>query len=128
VFISATLFLLFPFSYQAVPWIGSLSHLTVSALILLSLLFFVQMRYTRNRVWGAASLLVALVAPFAHENGILIMPFAVLIDLTTPGLAQRSGLRRLGDAGCQPAVGSGRADTIGPAMQVKDHAVRLRTG
>ncbi len=87
--LSATLFLLFPFSYQAVPWAGSLSHLLVTSLVLLSLLFFVQMRRTKVTIWGIASLLVAIIAPFAHENGVLIMPFLVLVDLTTPVLSRR---------------------------------------
>ncbi|MFN2138509.1 MAG: hypothetical protein ACK2UK_21310 [Candidatus Promineifilaceae bacterium] len=89
VVISAVLFLFFPFSYQAVPWAGSLSHITVTLLILISLAAYVQMRRTGRRRWGAVSLLAAFLAPFAHENGILVMPFIVLIELTTPDLANR---------------------------------------
>lgn len=89
VYLSAVLFLLFPFSYQAVPWVGSLSHLLVTTLILLSVLCYVQMRRTRVRPWGLASLFFAFLAPFAHENGVLVMPFVVLVDLTTPGLSNR---------------------------------------
>ena len=89
IYLSAALFLLFPFSYQAVPWVGSLSHILVTTLILLTVLCYVQMRRTRLRPWGAASLFFALLAPFAHENGLLVMPFVVLVDLTTPGLPQR---------------------------------------
>ncbi len=87
--LSAVLFLLFPFSYQAVPWVGSLSHLLVTTLILLAVLFYVQMRRTRLRIWGVASLFFAFLAPFAHENGVLVMPFVVLVDLTTPALSRR---------------------------------------
>jgi hypothetical protein len=82
--ISATLFILYPFSYQAVPWVGSLSHMLVTALIMLSLTCYVQMRRTGLFFWGVASLLFAVLAPFAHENGVLVMPFVVLIELTTP--------------------------------------------
>lgn len=89
VYLSAALFMLFPFSYQAVPWVGSLSHLLVTTLILLSVLSYVQMRRTRLRLWGAASLFFTFLAPFAHENGVLVMPFVVLVDLTTPGLSRR---------------------------------------
>jgi hypothetical protein len=89
VYLSAALFLLFPFSYQAVPWVGSLSHLLVTTLILLSVLCYVQMRRTRVRPWGLASLFFAFLAPFAHENGVLVMPFVVLVNLTTPGLSNR---------------------------------------
>lgn len=88
-YVSATLFLLYPLSYQAVPWVGSMSHLLVTALVLLSLTAYVQMRRTRQRLWGAASLFFALLAPFAHENGVLVMPLIVLIELTTPGARRR---------------------------------------
>ncbi|MFN2193246.1 MAG: hypothetical protein ACK2UG_12955 [Candidatus Promineifilaceae bacterium] len=89
IYLSATLFLLFPFSYQAVPWVGSLSHILVTTLILLALLCYVQMRRTRMRLWGMASLFFTFLAPFAHENGVLVMPFVVLVDLTNPGLSHR---------------------------------------
>lgn len=100
--ISATLFLLFPFSYQAVPWVGSLSHITVTTLILLALATYVQMRRTRQRIWGVASLFSTLLAPFAHENGLLIMPFVVLIELTTPQASDR--IRRAIQAGIVWAI------------------------
>lgn len=87
--LASTLFLLFPFSYQAVPWIGSMSHLLVTALILLSLFGYVQMRRNAQRLWGVVSLFFALLAPFAHENGVLVMPFVVLIALTTPNAPDR---------------------------------------
>lgn len=87
--LATTLFLLFPFGYQAVPWVGSMSHLLVTALILLSLFGYVQMRRNSQRLWGLASLFFALLAPFAHENGVLVMPFIVLIALTTPNAPDR---------------------------------------
>ena len=87
--LSATLFILFPFSYQAVPWIGSLSHILVTTLVLLSLTCYLQMRRSGSKVWGAASLVLALLAPFAHENGVLVMPLLVAIELTTPNAVGR---------------------------------------
>ncbi len=84
--LSAALFLFFPFSYQAVPWVGSLSHILVTTLILLGLACYVQLRLSGRLLWAAASLLFAALAPFAHENGVLLLPFVVLVDLTTPGL------------------------------------------
>jgi hypothetical protein len=89
IYLSATLYLLFPFSYQAIPWVGSLSHILVTTIILLAVLCYVQMRRTRLRLWGVASLFFTFLAPFAHENGVLVMPFVVLVDLTTPGLSRR---------------------------------------
>lgn len=89
-FISATLFLAFPFSYQAVPWVGSLSHILVTTLILLSVASYLQMRRSGSRLWAVPSLFFAILAPFAHENGLLIMPFVVLVELTTPQRSNRS--------------------------------------
>jgi hypothetical protein len=88
VFLAATLFLLFPFSYQSVPWVGSMSHLLVTALILLSLAAYWRMRQTGARLWGVASLFLALLAPFAHENGVLIGPLMATLLICRPGLRQ----------------------------------------
>jgi hypothetical protein len=90
-FLAATLFLLFPFSYQAVPWVGSMSHLLVTALILLSLAAYWQMRQGRSRIWGAASLLLAFLAPFAHENGVLIGPLLAALLICRSGFRQNAG-------------------------------------
>jgi hypothetical protein len=81
-FLSAGLFLLFPFSYQAVPWAGSLAHLLVTNLILLSLSTYWLMRRTGRRSWGALSLVLAFLAPFAHENGVLVGPLLAAILFT----------------------------------------------
>lgn len=62
---SATLFLLFPFSYEAVPWISAIVHLLVTCLILLSLICFVRFRSSGRLVWAGFGLLSALLAPFA---------------------------------------------------------------
>ncbi|MCA9959929.1 MAG: hypothetical protein KC443_12885, partial [Anaerolineales bacterium] len=43
-FLSATLFLFFPFSYQGVPWVGSLNHLLAIFLMLLSLAAYLLWR------------------------------------------------------------------------------------
>jgi hypothetical protein len=89
VYLSAGLFLVYPFSYQAVPWVGSLSHLLVTTLVLSSIAFYVQMRRTDQSLWAVASLFFAFLAPFAHENGVLVMPLIVLVELTTPQSPRR---------------------------------------
>lgn len=81
-FLSATLFLLFPFSYQAVPWVGSLAHLFVTFLILVTLATYWQYRLSGRKAWGAFSLVFAFLAPFAHENGILVSPLLAAILFT----------------------------------------------
>ncbi len=81
-YLSATLFLIFPLSYEAVPWIGALVHPLVTILILISIAAYLKMRLTGHRRWGALSLGAAFVAPFAHENGVLIAPLLAAIELT----------------------------------------------
>lgn len=92
-YLAAALYLFFPFSYQVVPWVGSLSHLLVTFLILSSLITFWQMRQTGHLSWGILSLVCSTLALFTHENGILVLPFIVLIELTTPN--QKIPIRRL---------------------------------
>lgn len=94
-FLSATLFLLFPFSYQAVPWVGSLAHLFVTFLILVSLASYWQFRRSGRKVWGAISLVFAFLAPFAHENGILVSPLLAAILFTGQDWRDR-GQKNLG--------------------------------
>lgn len=95
-FLSATLFLLYPFSYQAIPWVGSISHPLVTAIILLSLISYMQMRKSGRRTWGAMSLALAFLAPFAHESGVLVGPLIGLIELTPTVRSEsvRRGLMR----------------------------------
>lgn len=85
---AAVLFLLYPFSYQAVPWVGALTHPLVTALILGSLLLSLaglerrEQKAAGGRALEAASLGLALVAPFAHQTGVLIAPLLLLLLLT----------------------------------------------
>ncbi|MBC7227579.1 MAG: hypothetical protein H5T61_10150 [Thermoflexales bacterium] len=78
----ALLFLLYPFSYQAVPWVGSLTHPLVTALILGSLYFH---RIAESRASGALralSIALAFLAPLAHETGVLAAPLLCLLLMT----------------------------------------------
>ena len=95
---AALLFALFPFSYQAVPWVGSLTHPLVTGLILASLVLYqASQRPLRRRgaeagpatdakpharLLKGASLALALLAPFAHETGVLVAPLLFLLLLT----------------------------------------------
>ena len=91
-FLSASLFLLFPFSYQAVPWIGSMSHLLITSLVLLALVGYWRGREGDGRLWYVLSLGATALAPFAHENGALVGPLVALVELTGP--AQRGAWRQ----------------------------------
>ncbi len=78
----ALLFLLYPFSYQAVPWVGSLTHPLVTSLILGSIYMYLRWERHRWRAFLAGSLALALLAPFAHETGILL-PLLLTLFLVT---------------------------------------------
>lgn len=77
--LAALLFLLYPFSYQAVPWIGSVFHLLVTTLILGALICFWLAHLTGQKWWGYLGFLPAALAPFAHENGLLVVPLALML-------------------------------------------------
>ena len=81
-FLAASLFLLYPFSYQAVPWVGSMSHLLVTSAILVALITYRRYRQGYGRGWALASVLISALAPYAHETGILIGPLIGVIELT----------------------------------------------
>lgn len=87
-FLSATLYVLFPFSYEAVPWVGSLVHPLVTFVLLVSVAAYVKMRVAGSRQralgWAALSLASAYFGPFTHENGILIVPLLGAIEVTWP--------------------------------------------
>ncbi len=79
---SALLFLLYPFSYQAVPWVGSLTHPLVTIITLGSLYLY---RIAESRPSGPAgtlSVALAFLAPLVHETGILTAPLLCLLLLT----------------------------------------------
>ena len=66
------LFLSFPFSYQAVPWIGALTHLLVTSLVLGAVLTAITARSTSRWGWRVLSLVMAVAAFFAHEAGLTL--------------------------------------------------------
>ena len=82
-------FVLYPFSYQAVLWVGALTHLLGAFLILLALLF-----YSRGRRgdwgWMAASWLAGLLAPFANEAGLTVVGLVLLYEWAAPRAATKA--------------------------------------
>lgn len=91
---SALLFLLYPFSYQAVPWVGSLTHPLVAALILCSLHLYQIGRQRSSRWLQVGSLGLACLAPFAHETGVLIAPLLSLFLLADQERPSLKGILR----------------------------------
>ncbi|MCA9979716.1 MAG: hypothetical protein KDD89_02750, partial [Anaerolineales bacterium] len=84
--LAATFFVLFPFSYQAVPWVGALYHLLATTLVLTAVVSHLQWQHTRQRRWLIAGLLAVLLAPFAHENGLIAAPLVLTYQLLRPPL------------------------------------------
>ncbi|KAB2904844.1 MAG: hypothetical protein F9K27_07635 [Anaerolineae bacterium] len=76
--IAGTAFIIFPFSYQAVIWISSFFHILTGFAVCLSL--WASVRWLQKRAGFPILMLVwfsALAGTFAHENGVLLLPFMV---------------------------------------------------
>jgi hypothetical protein len=78
---AAMLFAAYPFAYQAVPWVSALFYPMVTALMVLSVIGYLRFRRDGSRRWLAVSLVAAVLAPFAHENGVLIGGLIVLAEV-----------------------------------------------
>ena len=75
------LFLTFPFSYQAVPSSSSLSKPLIATLTIGSALLYWESRRRRSGWLLGLSLLVALLAPFAYESGVMVPVAIVAVEL-----------------------------------------------
>ena len=85
---SAVLFILFPFSYQAVSVYGHNVHLAITNLILIGLLLYLAALTDwrgRRRLWWTLVALVALKALLTHESAILFGVFAGLVHVQVIG-------------------------------------------
>jgi hypothetical protein len=72
--LSATLFLLYPFSYQSVAILGTLVHTLVTVQILAVLLLWYDDRTMRSPGRLAAAAFLSLTALWSHEYGIVLAP------------------------------------------------------
>jgi len=68
-------FVMFPFHYQAVNLVGSLTHLAVSFSLLLALLMGIRAYLTSHKGALVLCWLFAMLANFSHETGFLVAPF-----------------------------------------------------
>ena len=75
--VAASLYLAFPFSYQAVAWVGAVYHLWATFLVLAALFAHVQYQQRQQIGWLLLALGAVGLAPFAHENG-LIAPVVLI--------------------------------------------------
>jgi hypothetical protein len=75
------LFLTFPFSYQAVPSSSSLSKPLIATLTIGSALLYWESRKRHSAWLFGLSLLLAFLAPFAYESGVMVPVAIVAVEL-----------------------------------------------
>jgi hypothetical protein len=75
--LATTIFVTFPFSFQAVPSTSSLSKPLIGTLTLVSVLLYWEARRRQSRGFLGFSLLIGLLAPFAYESGVMV-PLAIV--------------------------------------------------
>ena len=107
-FAAAILFALFPFSYQAVPWVGALYHVLVLFFMLLALVLALAthrgLSPIPTRLAHIGSLVCTFLAPLTHETGIMTLPLLVLIlSLDSPEGISKLSLRTMVQATWQHA-------------------------
>ena len=77
--LSALIFGLFPFSFQAIIWAGAIYHPVLAAGGLCAMHLYLTARERRRFVWWVACILALLYACLAHESGFM---FGLLIAAT----------------------------------------------
>ncbi len=92
-YVSAGLFALFPFSYDALAWIAAMMHPLAIVLLLLSVISYVKARESGSRRWSGLGLAAALLSPLVHENGMLAGPLVMMVELTWPRATEPLGRR-----------------------------------
>jgi hypothetical protein len=78
--LATALFAAFPFSRQAVAWPGAVYNPLVSAMAAGALLAYDRGRKGHGTRWIGLALLLAALAPFTYESGMLVGPLVVLIE------------------------------------------------
>jgi len=96
---AAGLFAAYPFAYQAVPWVSAFFYPLVAVLTLVAVIAYLHARATGSWCWMVISLAATALAPFAHENGMLVGLLVALTELLIrtpiPGLRPDSPLPSL---------------------------------
>jgi hypothetical protein len=104
--LAAALFAAFPFSRQAVAWPGAVYNPLVSAMAAGALLAYDRGRRGHGTRWIGLALLLAALAPFNYEAGLLVGPLVILTE--GMGWLQRRWPRRswcpLAFAGLSPVT------------------------
>jgi hypothetical protein len=93
----ATLFFaIFPFARQAVAWPGAVYNPIVSALVAGAILAYDRARFTGCWSWLGAAIVLAGLAPFVYEAGLLAGPAVVIAEVA--GWLNRRWSRRVSRA------------------------------
>jgi hypothetical protein len=79
-FLATALFATFPFSRQAVAWPGALYNPVVSGMAAGALLAYDRGRQGHGMRWIGLALLLAALAPFHYESGMLVGPLVLLAE------------------------------------------------
>jgi len=79
--LATALFAAFPFSRQAVAWPGAVYNPLVSAMAAGALLAYDRGRQGHGTHWISLALLLAALAPFNYEAGLLVGPLVVLTEV-----------------------------------------------
>lgn len=79
--LAAIFFVVFPFSRQAVAWPGAVYNPIVSGLAAAAVLAYDAGRSQRSRWLMGMALIIAAVAPFIYESGILVGPLLLVVEL-----------------------------------------------
>jgi len=78
--VATAMFAAFPFSRQAVAWPGALYNPLVSAMAAGALLAYDRGRRGHGTRWIGLALLLAALAPFSYEAGLLVGPLVILTE------------------------------------------------
>lgn len=97
--VAGVLFVLFPLNYQAVNWVGSLSHLVVTFGVVLGVLTGLVAARRGGVLAYALCWFGALTATFTHENGLLVAPL-LLVTLWLAGVRRWRTLARVALVPC----------------------------
>ncbi|MBN1285002.1 MAG: hypothetical protein JXB47_06370 [Anaerolineae bacterium] len=131
--LAALLFAVFPFSYQVVAWTSAIPHVLVTLGMLGAVLAALRWRRTGQARLMLAVWAGAFLATFAHENGVLALPFvmAALCVGGAPEKGRRGSAARLvlpvAAMAAWYVVGwlSAPKTTAGPSLSIESAAQNL---
>lgn len=80
---AAAFFATYPFAYQVVPWVSATFYPLVVTLSVVAVVAYLRARAGNHPAWWAVSLAATVLAPLAHENGLLVGLLVALCEYLT---------------------------------------------